>query len=159
VVASYAESAPKLAAWMEKNIPQGLAIFALPPAQQRRRRTTNALERVNRELKRRTRVAGLFPNEASLLRLVSALLAEHSDEWVTGKTYPQHATPNLALCLTARQFTEKKLRRQSWRLASSGFVIRRRRGKCHWHFRFATEAYSTLSFQHVERPQRLLSAS
>jgi transposase-like protein len=69
-----------------KNIPQGLAIFALPPAQQRRRRTTNALERVNRELKRRTRVAGLFPNEASLLRRVSALLAEHSDEWKTGKT-------------------------------------------------------------------------
>lgn len=87
VVASYAESAPKLAAWMEENIPQGLAIFALPPAQQRRLRTTNALERVNMELKRRTRVAGLFPNEASLLRLVSALLAEYSDEWETGKTY------------------------------------------------------------------------
>ena len=87
VVASYAQSAPKLAAWMEENLPQGLAIFALPPAQQRRLRTTNALERVNMELKRRTRVAGLFPNEASLLRLVTALLAEYSDEWETGKTY------------------------------------------------------------------------
>lgn len=87
VAATYAATAPKLAAWMEENLPQGFSIFALPPAQQRRLRTTNALERVNMELKRRTRVAGLFPNEASLLRLVSALLAEYSDEWETGKTY------------------------------------------------------------------------
>ena len=86
-VAIYAATAPKLATWMEENLPQGFAVFALPPAHQRRLRTTNALERVNMELKRRTRVAGLFPNEASLLRLVSALLAEYSDEWETGKTY------------------------------------------------------------------------
>ena len=49
----------------------------LPP------RTSNALERVNRELKRRTRVAGLFPNEPSLLRLITALLNEISDQWQT----------------------------------------------------------------------------
>lgn len=84
---SYEKSAPKLSAWMEENLPQGLAVFALPPAHQRRLRTTNALERVNMELKRRTRVAGLFPNEASLLRLVSALLAETSADWETGKVY------------------------------------------------------------------------
>ena len=58
-----------------------------PLAHQRRLRTSNALERVNMELKRRTRVAGLFPNEASLLRLVSALLNETSEEWETGKIY------------------------------------------------------------------------
>ena len=50
-------------------------------------RTSNALERVNLELKRRTRVAGMFPNEASVLRLVTALLVEISDQWQTGKTY------------------------------------------------------------------------
>jgi transposase-like protein len=87
VVADYAATAPKLAAWMEENLPQGFTVFALPAAHQRRLRTTNALERVNMELKRRTRVASLFPNEASLLRLVSALLAEISDEWETGKIY------------------------------------------------------------------------
>jgi putative transposase len=87
VAADYATTAPKLAAWMEENLPQGFTAFALPTAHQRRLRTTNALERVNMELKRRTRVAGLFPNEASLLRLVSALLAEYSDEWETGKVY------------------------------------------------------------------------
>ena len=83
----YAKSAPKLAAWMEENIPQGFAVYALPAAHQRRMRTSNAIERVNQELKRRTRVASLFPNEASLLRLISALLNEMSDEWLTGKIY------------------------------------------------------------------------
>jgi putative transposase len=87
VVASYAQSAPKLAAWMEENLPQGLTVFAFPAPHRRRLRTSNPLERVNLELKRRTRVAGLFPNEASLLRLVSALLAETSEEWETGKIY------------------------------------------------------------------------
>jgi putative transposase len=87
VAADYAASAPKLTAWMEENLPQGFTVFALPQAHQRRLRTTNALERVNMELKRRTRVASLFPNEASLLRLVTALLAEFSDEWETGKIY------------------------------------------------------------------------
>lgn len=87
LVDAYAKSAPKLATWMEENIPQGLAVFALPSAHQRRLRTSNALERVNQELKRRTRVAALFPNEASLLRLISALLCEISEEWLTGKIY------------------------------------------------------------------------
>lgn len=87
IVSDYYPSAPKLAAWMEENLPQGFSVFALPAAHQRRLRTTNALERVNMELKRRTRVAGLFPNEASLLRLVSALLAETTDEWESAKAY------------------------------------------------------------------------
>ena len=53
----------------------------------KRLRTANALERVNQELKRRTRVARVFPNESALLRLITALLCETSDEWETGKIY------------------------------------------------------------------------
>ena len=87
IVAHYAKSTPKLSAWMEENLPQCLTVFALPLAHQKRLRTSNGLERVNQELKRRTRVARVFPNEASLLRLVSALLAETSDEWESGKIY------------------------------------------------------------------------
>ena len=60
-VAKYHKSAPKLAAWMEQNIPEGLTVMTLPAAQRRRLRTTNMLERVNKEIKRRTRVATLFP--------------------------------------------------------------------------------------------------
>ena len=50
-------------------------------------RTTNMLERLNEEIKRRTRVARLFPNEASLLRLAGALLMEMNEDWQTGKKY------------------------------------------------------------------------
>jgi transposase-like protein len=87
IVAHYSKSAPKLATWMEENMPQGFTVFTLPAAHQKRMRTSNALERVNQELKRRTRVARVFPNEPSLLRLVSALLSETSDDWETGKIY------------------------------------------------------------------------
>lgn len=87
IVTHYTKSAPKLARWMEENLPQGFTVFALPAAHQKRMRTSNALERVNMELKRRTRVARVFPNETSLLRLITALLSETSDEWETGKIY------------------------------------------------------------------------
>jgi putative transposase len=86
-VERHRNDAPKLAEWMEANIPEGLNVFALPDAHRRRLRTSNMLERLNRELKRRTRVATLFPNEASALRLVTAVLAEISEEWETGRLY------------------------------------------------------------------------
>jgi putative transposase len=87
VVGKYQKSAPKLAEWMEENVPESLTVFRLPPAHRKRLRTTNMLERLNRELKRRTRVATLFPNDASLLRLVTAVLMEVSEEWETAKRY------------------------------------------------------------------------
>ncbi len=83
----YKDKAPRLAEWAENNIPEGLTVFELPVSHQKRMRTSNGIERLNKEIKRRTRVATLFPNEASLLRLVSAVLAEISDEWETGKVY------------------------------------------------------------------------
>lgn len=86
-VAGFRDSAPRLAEWMEHNIPEGLTVFALPSAHRRLLRTSNVLERLNKEIKRRTRVATLFPNEASLLRLVSAVLAEISEDWETGRIY------------------------------------------------------------------------
>lgn len=86
-IESWTADAPKLAQWAENNLPEGFAVFDLPHAQRMRLRTTNGLERINRELKRRTRVASIFPNTASCLRLVSALLAECDEEWMTGKIY------------------------------------------------------------------------
>ena len=87
VVDHYAKSAPQLAAWLEESIPEGLTILSFPQAHHRRLRTSNAVERVNQEIKRRTRVARLFPNPSSLLRLVSAILVEISQDWETSKTY------------------------------------------------------------------------
>ena len=86
-VEKYRTSAPKLADWLEANLAEGLAVFALPRSHRRRLRTSNMLERLNEELRRRTRVAGLLPNDASLLRLVSAVLMEISDEWETNRKY------------------------------------------------------------------------
>lgn len=94
-VARYQQSAPKLAAWMETNLPEGLTVFALPEAHRRLLRTTNGLERLNKEIKRRTRVATLFPNEASCLRLVSAVLMETSEEWEAGKAYLTYPSKQL----------------------------------------------------------------
>ncbi len=81
------KTAPKLVAWMSENVPEGLTVFAFPEAHRRCLRTSNMLERTNKEIKRRTRVATLFPNEASLLRLVNAVLMEISEEWETEKLY------------------------------------------------------------------------
>lgn len=87
LVEKYQATAPKLADWLEQNVPEGLTVFVLPAGHRRKLRTTNSLERLNKEIKRRTRVATLFPNEASLLRLVSAVLIETSEDWETGKVY------------------------------------------------------------------------
>ena len=86
-VDKYKEKASKLSSWMETNIPEGLTVFALPESHRKKIRSTNMVERLNREIKRRTRVASLFPNENSLLRLVSSILIEVSEEWETGKRY------------------------------------------------------------------------
>ena len=87
MVEKYRGKAPKLAEWAERNLPEGLTVFELPESHRIRLRTTNSLERLNEEIKRRTRVARLFPNEASLLRLVCAVVSEISDEWEAGKSY------------------------------------------------------------------------
>ena len=88
LVASSSKSAPKLASWMEENLPQG---FALPPAHQIRLRTSNALERVNSEIDRRIHVASIFPHELSLLRLVSANPLRNYRRVANRKTLPQYA--------------------------------------------------------------------
>ena len=86
-VEKYAQSASKLADWLEGNIPEGLTVFSFPEDHRRRIRTVNSLERVCLEIRRRTRVARIFPNEDSCLRLVSAVLMEISETWETGKIY------------------------------------------------------------------------
>ncbi len=86
-IEKYEKTASKLAAWLEANIPEGLTVFAFPAAHRRLIRTTNGLERISREVHRRTRVVGIFPNEAACLRLVSAILMEIDDAWQTGRVY------------------------------------------------------------------------
>ena len=82
LAASYRDSAPKLAEWLEENVPEGLAVFSLPEHHRRRLRTSNPIERaVQQELKRRTVKVRVFPNEEALERLVSAVLVEIDERW------------------------------------------------------------------------------
>lgn len=78
---------PKAAGLIEDHIEQCLAILAFPASHRQRLRTTNGLERFNEEIKRRTRVIRIFPNRDSCLRLVTALAAEQSGEWVSSIRY------------------------------------------------------------------------
>jgi transposase-like protein len=87
IVQKYAKSVPTLADWLEKNIPEGLTVFSFPAAHRRRLRTANGLERLSREIKRRTRVVSIFPNEAACLRLISAVLMEVHEAWQTDRIY------------------------------------------------------------------------
>ena len=85
-VQKYAQIAPRLAVWLEENLPEGLTVFAFPEPHRRLLRTTNGVERINREVRRRTRVVSIFPNEASCLRLVSALLMEDQRRLASGQS-------------------------------------------------------------------------
>jgi transposase-like protein len=87
LVTKYRSGAPELADWLETNVPESLTVLSLPLEHRSRMRTSNAAERLNQEIKRRTRVARVFPNTDSLLRLVSAILSEVSDDWESSKTY------------------------------------------------------------------------
>jgi putative transposase len=86
-VEKYKQSASRLSEWLIANIPEGLTVFAFPVSIRRLLRTTHGVERLHREVRRRARVVSIFPNSASCLRLVSAVLAEISEEWLTGRTY------------------------------------------------------------------------
>lgn len=78
---------PDLVEWLEETIEDTLAIYALPPVHRRQLKSTNMLERVNQELKRRTRVIRIFPNAQSCMRTIATLCMEYSEEWTTGKRY------------------------------------------------------------------------
>jgi transposase-like protein len=88
-VEKYQKDMPKLSEWMEHNIPEGLACFAHPTQHRRRIRTSNIAERINQELKRRTRVVRIFPSTKSCHRLISALLIETQEHWTLEKIYLQ----------------------------------------------------------------------
>jgi transposase-like protein len=86
-VQKYEKRAPKFCKWIEENAVEAMTFYKRPREHWKKVRTVNVVERVNEEVKRRTRVARLFPNETSCERLVTAVLAEIHDEWVSGKKY------------------------------------------------------------------------
>jgi len=87
VAQRFAQENPKWVKWLEENIEEGFRVYRFARSSHRKIRTINVLERVNKEIRRRTRVVGIFPNEDSVLRLTSAVLAEIHEEWLTGRQY------------------------------------------------------------------------
>lgn len=83
IVDKYAKTQSRLSAWMEVNIPEGLTVFSFPAAARQFLRTNNMEENLNKQIKQRTRLIPAFPNIDSLLRLVSAICVEISDDWET----------------------------------------------------------------------------
>lgn len=78
---------PKLCDWVEENIEETLSFYNLPAAHHKHMKSTNMLERLNEEIKRRTRVVRIFPNADSCLRLVRALAVETHENWLEGSRY------------------------------------------------------------------------
>lgn len=86
-IEKYKESAPEFVKWVENNIEEGLTCFGFPEGHRKKIRTSNGMERLNKEVRRRTRVITLFPNVASCERLTTAVLQNVHEDWITGKRY------------------------------------------------------------------------
>ena len=76
---------PKFVQKLEEGLEDALACFSFPQVHRKKIRTTNNLERFNEEIRRRTRVIRIFPNEDACLRLICALCIEQNEEWLTGR--------------------------------------------------------------------------
>jgi putative transposase len=87
----------KVAAMLEEAEEDILAFYAFPEAHRSKLRSTNPLERLNREVGRRTDVVGIFPDDASLIRLASMLAIEQNDEWLVGRRYLSNESIALVL--------------------------------------------------------------
>lgn len=87
IIADYEEKVPKAVALLDEAFDDITAVLILPLKYRKRLRTTNGVERLNQEIRRRERVIRIFPNEASVIRLMGALLMEQSEKWQTGRRY------------------------------------------------------------------------
>jgi len=83
----YEKKAKKFCDWLENNFEEGLAFYSFPRAMRKQIRTVNMVENLNKEVRRRTNVVRVFPNESSCLRLITAVLADRHEDWITGKRY------------------------------------------------------------------------
>ena len=92
VIDSYAKRFPKAVQCLEDGLEDSLAFYAFPILDARKISSSNMIERLNREIRRRTRVIGIFPNESSYVRLVTAYLMEYAEDWSVSRAYISHAS-------------------------------------------------------------------
>jgi transposase-like protein len=87
VIIRYEKIAPKFCRWLEENAEEGMTFLSYPREHWKKIKTTNSVERLKSEIRRRTRVARLFPNEESCCRLVTAICVEIHEDWMSGRCY------------------------------------------------------------------------
>jgi putative transposase len=87
IIRQYGEKAAKAVSILETGFDDVTAVLALPEKYRKRLRTTNSVERLNEEVRRRERVIRIFPNRESVVRLMGALLMEQDEKWAAGKKY------------------------------------------------------------------------
>jgi transposase-like protein len=110
VIARLEPVAPKVCRLLEEAEEDLIAFYAFPPEHWTKLRSTNPLERVNKEIGRRTDVVGIFPNDASVIRLAGALLSEQNDEWLVQRRYL--SVESMQLILDAGRYEESSLEQQ-----------------------------------------------
>jgi transposase-like protein len=101
---------PKIAALLEDAEEDLLAFYAFPADHWPKLRSTNPLERVNREIGRRTDVVGIFPNDRSLIRLAASVVIEQNDEWLVGRRYLSNHSLETILDQEARDKNREETR-------------------------------------------------
>jgi transposase-like protein len=87
ILGKYGTRAPKATTLLDESFDDITAVLAVPLKYRKRLRTTNGVERLNQEVRRRERVIRIFPNEASVIRLMGALLMEQDEKWQAGRKY------------------------------------------------------------------------
>src|SRR4051794_9779449 len=108
VVGRLERQAPKVARLLEDAETELLAFYAFPDEHWSKLRSTNPLERLNREIGRRSDVVGIFPNDAALIRLAGALLIEQADEWLVGRRYLSEASMAKVLAFGQESINRRK---------------------------------------------------
>lgn len=92
MIDSYAKRFPKAVQCLEDGLEDSLAFYAFPMLDARKILSSNMIERLNREIRRRTSVVGIFPNESSYVRLVTTYLMEYAEDWSVSRAYISHAS-------------------------------------------------------------------
>jgi len=87
IITDFEDKAPKAVSVLETGFDDVMAVMSLPLKYRKRLRTTNSIERLNEEIRRRERVIRIFPNVSSVIRLIGALLIEQDEKWLTGRKY------------------------------------------------------------------------
>ena len=87
IVEKFERRAEKFCNWLEENFEEGMTFYSFPRSMWKKIRTVNMVENLNKEIRRRTNVVKVFPNEESALRLITAVLADKHEEWTEEKIY------------------------------------------------------------------------